>query len=184
MRELDRNLFLILNGDMGHLGDKIFTFLTSHTVFIILGVIALILILRKYGFLAMIISLLIILAGIGCCDMISNVFKYHVDKFRPIYTADIQLQAHYVESHISAGLYGPISAHAATSFFLAIFTSMVISNKFYTVFAIISAILISYSRIYLASHFPMDIIYGAILGGSFALMFYLILMLFTQKQNR
>lgn len=182
MTELDRSLFLALNGDMGDFADKVFLFLTSHTVFVIFIVIALFLILKKYGFWAALISLLIILAGIGTCDMISNVFKYNIEKFRPIYTADIQLQAHYVADSISGGLYGPVSAHAATSFLVAIFTSMVISNKYYTIFAIIAALLISYSRIYLASHFPLDIIFGIILGTGVAMLYYALLMFFTEKR--
>lgn len=181
MLDLDKKLFLMLNADLGSTADTIFLFLSSHKIFIILGIIALIIIWRKYGFWAAFIALIFIGAGIGTCDMIANIFKYHIEKFRPMYTADIQLQTYMIGYKISGGVYGTVSAHAATSFMLALFTSKVIKNWAYTIFVVLLALSISYSRIYLGVHFPSDLILGMLLGIVVALLYYKIFKIILNK---
>jgi undecaprenyl-diphosphatase len=62
------------------------------------------------------------------------------------------------------GNYSFVSSHATNSFGMAIFTSLLFRNKFYTVFIFTGFILIVYTRIYLGVHFPGDVIGGMLLG--------------------
>ncbi len=172
MIELDKKLFLLLNGDMGEFGDAFFIFITSHATFLYISLIALFIVYRKYGLYATLLTLALIGTGIGATDMFSNIFKYNIEKFRPLYTANIQLQANILKDYLTLGLFGTVSGHASTSVFLAGFTSRVIKNKYYTIFAVIMATLICYSRIYLAMHFPLDIMFGAIIGLISSWLFY------------
>ena len=172
MIELDKKLFLLLNMDMGEFGDQFFIFITSHSTFVYISLIAAFIVFRKFGLYAAFLTIALIGAGIGATDMFSNIFKYNIEKFRPLYTADIQLQANLVMDYLTLGLFGTVSGHASTSVFLAGFTSKIIKNKYYTTFAVIMAILICYSRIYLAMHFPMDITLGAIIGIVASILFY------------
>jgi len=56
------------------------------------------------------------------------------------------------------------SGHTATAFSAALLIALVTRNKVLGTFALVLAILVGYSRIYLAQHFLMDVAAGAILG--------------------
>lgn len=56
------------------------------------------------------------------------------------------------------------SGHTITTFAIATFLVLLISSKKWQPLIIVAAFIISYSRIYLAQHFPMDVISGAVIG--------------------
>ena len=63
-----------------------------------------------------------------------------------------------------SGSYGTVSAHAATIAALAVLSASVVRRRWFTVLMILSTLLICYSRIYLAKHFPMDLVWGSLVG--------------------
>ncbi len=65
-----------------------------------------------------------------------------------------------------AGRYGTVSAHAATAVALAVMSVAVIRRRWFTVLMVAATVVICYSRIYLAKHFPMDLLWGSLLGGA------------------
>ncbi len=77
------------------------------------------------------------------------------------YTADWVV---HVPREAVAGRYGTVSAHAATVVALAAFAIPTIRRYWFTVLMVVSTLLVCYSRIYLAKHYPMDLIYGTLLG--------------------
>ena len=62
------------------------------------------------------------------------------------------------------GLYGTVSAHAATTLSIALISASLISNRTYTAMILLWVVFVSYSRIYLGVHFPLDIIFGLLDG--------------------
>lgn len=62
------------------------------------------------------------------------------------------------------GQYGTVSAHAATSAALVTLSALTLRRTWCTVLGIAVFLLICYSRIYLAYHFPLDIVLGAATG--------------------
>lgn len=70
------------------------------------------------------------------------------------------------------GRYGFPSSHAANSFGLAIFLSLLFRNKYTTISLIVWSLLVSYSRVYLGVHYPGDILVGFAVGSFFALICY------------
>ncbi|WP_418982109.1 phosphatase PAP2 family protein [Alistipes sp.] len=63
-----------------------------------------------------------------------------------------------------SGRYGTVSAHAATVVALATLSASVIRRRWFTWLIVACTLLICYSRIYLAKHFPTDLLWGALVG--------------------
>jgi hypothetical protein len=82
-------------------------------------------------------------------------------RLRPMFTEELS-NVHVVS--YGHGEFGTVSAHAATIVALALLTSMVVRVKWLRVMMIAVAILVCYSRIYLACHFPQDILLGTLVG--------------------
>jgi len=66
------------------------------------------------------------------------------------------------------------SAHSSNSFSLAVFFGLLYKNKFrYIIYiSLLYASLISYSRIYLGVHFPLDILFGGVYGITIGLVVF------------
>lgn len=63
------------------------------------------------------------------------------------------------------GLYGFVSSHAANTFALTVFLNRKLKGKLMGLrWLYLYAILVSYTRIYLGVHYPMDIVIGAVIG--------------------
>ena len=118
---------------------------------------------RQYGWKGMLWMLLCVGIAIIAADQICNLFKNNLPKFRPCHNPDIQNWVHIVNNY-RGGLYGTVSAHAAISFTLATFTSLLFRKRWYTLTICAWALLVAYSRIYLGMHFPLDLFFGTLLG--------------------
>lgn len=63
-----------------------------------------------------------------------------------------------------SGRFGTVSAHAATVVALATLSVAAIRRRWFTWVMVLSTLLIGYSRIYLGKHFPMDLVWGSLVG--------------------
>ena len=70
----------------------------------------------------------------------------------------------HVPPEAVSGYYGSVSAHAATIVALSLFAARVIRRRWFTVLMVCCTLLVCYSRIYLGKHFPMDLVWGALVG--------------------
>ena len=105
-----------------------------------------------------------------------KVFKNNFERLRPCHEASLADIIHTVRDKCG-GHYGFISSHASNSFALAVFLSGFIRRRYryFPLFILIWASVVSYSRIYLGVHYPFDVIVGAIFGsllGYLALSFF------------
>ena len=98
-------------------------------------------------------------------DQGANIFKDSFQRLRPCYNESIIDSLRLVKENCG-GKYGFFSAHASNSFSLAIFFGLLFINRirYIIMITIIYASLISYSRIYLGVHYPIDIIFGSFFG--------------------
>ena len=63
-----------------------------------------------------------------------------------------------------SGRYGSVSAHAATIVAMSLLAIRTIRRRWFTLLMVLCAAAICYSRIYLAKHFPVDLLLGAVVG--------------------
>ena len=98
-------------------------------------------------------------------DQGANFFKDSFQRLRPCYNDSLKDSLRLVKENCG-GKYGFFSAHASNSFSLAIFFGLLFKNKirYIILLTLAYASLISFSRIYLGVHFPIDIIIGSSFG--------------------
>ena len=109
-------------------------------------------------------------------DKVSTFFKYLKKTLRPSHEINLKSMIHLSKAG-PGGLYGYVSSHASNFFALAIFLIVLLPNKYnwLKIGFLISAILVSYSRIYNGVHYPFDVVRGILLGSAIGLIFALIL---------
>jgi undecaprenyl-diphosphatase len=109
--------------------------------------------------------ILVIAIMITITDQGANLFKDSFQRLRPCYDETVKDSIRLVKDNCG-GKYGFFSAHASNSFSLAIFFGLLFRNRirYIILITLVYASFISYSRIYLGVHFPIDIIFGSLFG--------------------
>ncbi|MBS3806639.1 MAG: phosphatase PAP2 family protein [Bacteroidales bacterium] len=161
--ELDTKLLLFLNGLHAPTWDIIMYEVSEKEFWYpFYGVLILVMVWRyQWNALA---TLLFIALLITLSDQISvKAFKEVFERFRPTHNPQIKDLVHTVSGY-RGGDFGFVSSHAANTFAMAFFTSKLFKNRYYSWAIFIWAAVVSYSRIYLGVHYPLDIIGGALLG--------------------
>lgn len=162
LRNTDTALFLFLNGKHNAFFDMLMWWVSYKYTWIPLYALLLVLVWKKVKIKTPLVLLSIALL-ILISDQISvHFFKNFFERYRPCHNLLIKDKVHLVDG--CGGMYGFVSSHAANTFALAVFLSLLFKNNWFTVFLLFGAGLTSYSRIYLGVHYPLDILFGAILG--------------------
>ncbi|MFY1045899.1 phosphatase PAP2 family protein [Chryseobacterium sp. GP-SGM7] len=169
----DKNLFLYLNNLGDTAFDPFWTMISEKWIWIPLYVIFLYFLYKNFKLKSLLYILLFVAIGITVSDQISGIFKYGVARLRPCHDPTIYGSMRIVNCGGSFGFY---SAHASNVFFLASYLTFLLKDKIkwfpYAIF--VWAAVVSYSRIYLGVHFPIDILVGAfvgtLLGGLFVVL--------------
>ena len=166
---LDTELFIYLNSLGFPLFDNFWIFLSTKEANVLFYSTLLFLYFfkrsLKFKFSELFYLLILIAFMITITDQTANLFKDSFQRLRPCYNEMIKDSIRLVKESCG-GKYGFFSAHASNSFTLAVFFGLLYKKKFkYLIyFSLLYASLISYSRIYLGVHFPLDILFGAAFG--------------------
>ena len=167
----DHNLFLWLNFDGGEFFDSLMLAASNPLAWSWLYVLILYFVWRYSGWKG--VAMFIVVAGLalGLSDLIAGIFKHSGPlkhawaefpaRLRPMHTPELQDVVHFVTR---GGKYGTVSAHAATTIALAVLASTYVKRWWMTAAMVAMTLIICYSRIYLAYHFPFDILLGLITG--------------------
>jgi undecaprenyl-diphosphatase len=162
LNRVDRQLLLWLNEHHSAFFDQFMFIVSGKYEWIPLYAFILGFIIMRYRWRSLWIMLAVVIM-ITLSDQIANLLKAGVKRPRPCKDPEIGHLVHLVKNYCG-GAFGFISGHAANSFALATFISMLFRKRWVTIGMIIWAALVSYSRIYLGVHYPGDVIGGALLG--------------------
>ena len=168
----DHGLFLALNFDGGPVTDAVMTAVSGTAMWIPLYLFIFGWIWYRRGWRQMLAFIVCLAVAMGLADMFCGIFKHsgllkHLwESFpprpRPMFTPQLEGLVHVVS--YAHGPYGTVSAHAATVTALALMSSLEIRRTAFTLFMAAVTLLVCYSRIYLACHFPLDLALGAAAG--------------------
>ena len=176
LEKCDRQIFLLLNGWHNELFDQIMWHISGKLEWIPLYLILLLLSIKKYGKSVWKI-LLGVTAVIVLTDQLSvHMFKNVFERYRPCHNLEIAELVHSVNNKCG-GKFGFVSSHATNSFGLATYVGLFLGNsnrKIALILLLIWASIVSYSRIYLGVHYPLDVLGGAVLGMLIAYLIFLL----------
>ena len=112
---------------------------------------------------------------ITATDQLANAFKYGFERLRPCHDESISDKMRLVKSYCG-GKFGYFSAHAANSFAVVTFFSLVFKPylKWFPLILLIWGLIVSYSRIYIGVHFPLDIVTGISIGLLLGWLFFVL----------
>ena len=94
--------------------------------------------------------------------MLKNLWAEFPARLRPMYTPELEGAVSNILK--KGGQYGTVSGHAATMMAMATVSVPIISRRWFTCLMVAVVLVVCYSRIYLAYHFPVDIALGLLTG--------------------
>ncbi len=169
LNQIDIDLFLFFNGMHSAFWDALMIKITNQIYWIWLFVLILVGLYfqnRNLSILPLILWVIVplILAIVLSDHIASSLFKPIFSRLRPCHNPLLQNLINLPGG--CGGKYGFFSSHASTSFALvgSIWFSLRKNKRWQIIPVLLWAILFSYSRIYLAKHYPMDIFCGALCG--------------------
>ncbi len=172
IKDIDTQLFLFLNSKHNSFFDFIMYWASDKYLWIPLYLFFAYLSFRHFGkriWLVILAAFLLILLS----DQISNhVFKIGFLRYRPCHNLVLVDKIHL--NGDCGGTYGFVSSHAANTFALAMFLSLLFYKKIkhFGVYIFIWATLVSYSRIYNGVHYPADVAVGGLVGMCIGIVVY------------
>ena len=169
---LDHNLFLALHFDGGPLADRLMLLCSSVWLWLPLYAGLLWAVRRREGWRNLLLFIGLALLSVVLTDLVAGMFKHAgllknalpeslTPRLRPMYTPELEGLVHVPKY---GGLYGTVSAHAATTCSIAVLAATTLRRPAVTAGLAVWVAAVCYSRIYLAYHFPLDIAWGLLLG--------------------
>lgn len=173
LSDIDARLLLIVNGAHSPFFDSVMWCISGRWIWVPFYAVLAYLLFRRMSWKRASICLvtigLIILAVDQTC---ATLIRPEIGRLRPANLNNPLSSFVHVVNGYRGGRYGFPSCHAANTFALAVFMSLVIRHKWFTVMMFSWAFIVSYSRMYLGVHYFGDLFCGATIGSLFAVLFY------------
>ena len=172
--------FQLINSNHNEFADKFFKYFTHYGdgfMWAPLGLFSLFF-KRKY--------LIAIIAGVVISTLLAQFLKRVVypDELRPISFLSESFPVHTVDGVLTRRAHSFPSGHTTTAFTMALVMSHMLNKKAWSIILPSLAFLAGYSRIYLAQHFPTDILAGMCIGIVSAILSLIIYRAFMKYINK
>lgn len=173
LSDIDARLLLIVNDAHSPFFDSVMWCISGRWIWVPFYAVLAYLLFRRMSWkrasLCLVTIGLIILAADQTC---ATLIRPEIGRLRPANLNNPLSSFVHVVNGYRGGRYGFPSCHAANTFALAVFMSLVIRHKWFTVMMFSWAFVVSYSRMYLGVHYFGDLFCGATIGSLFAVLFY------------
>lgn len=174
--ELDKHILMQLNGSDSLFWDGFMYIVTDTTTWIPAAIALLYVIFKNNNLKQGLFILLLIALVVTLADQTSSgICKPLFERYRPTKDPEFMNMVNTVNNYRAGGLYGFISSHAANTFAVAMFISLLVRNAKLSFMMFLWAFIPTYSRVYLGVHYPGDILFGIIdglLSGSVVYLLY------------
>jgi undecaprenyl-diphosphatase len=168
--QLDRDVFLALNGFHSAWLDPIMYVLTARAVWIPLYAFLLYLVVKDYWKQSWVVVIGIVLTILLADQVTTSIMKPYFERLRPSHDPSLENLVHIVNEY-RGSRFGFASSHAANTFGLATLFFLLMGKKRRWISLLFAwAAVVTYSRIYLGVHYPGDLIVGALVGALAALL--------------
>lgn len=163
--DLDAHLLLMLNSLRNEFGDVFMYDFSGKWVWIGFYVAIFYALVRRFGFVRGIIYALgAALTVVFADQMCASVIRPLVGRMRPSNLENPLSAFVNIVNNYRGGPNGFPSCHAANTFGLALYTTLVFRNLRFCIFVFLWALVNCWSRMYLGVHYPGDLLVGAIVG--------------------
>ncbi len=179
---IDLPLLPVLQGSGSLFFDRAFTIYSNYTTWTILYLVLILFFIRNNKSMQ---QFLLVVA----CAVMAVVISYVVDdvivkplcmRLRPCNdTAIADVVRVVLDTHTDS--YSFYSGHASNTMALALFIALIVRNRALTMMMLLWSIVNGYSRVYLAMHFPTDVIIGFCAGALIATAMYLLYSLLNRR---
>ena len=168
--DFDKQLFLDLNKQNAVWLDPVMLFFSSYTAWGIVAFLILLYVLyTKSKEWRWSVSFFMFMA-VASTNLFNQLVKVAVARPRPIHEKVFTDIIHAIE-HFDAS-YSFFSAHSSSSFALAVFASLAVRKKWFTIAVVFWAFVVGYSRIYVGKHYPVDVVVGILFGTLMAIVWW------------
>lgn len=181
IKEIDTALFLFFNSKHNSFFDVIMFWVSHKYFWIPLYAFFFFISYKHFGKKVWLVVLGAVLVIVFADQISVHAFKQVFLRYRPCHNLLIQAQVHLNDG--CGGMFGFVSSHAANTFALAMFLSLLFKDKikYFGLAIFFWAAFVSYSRIYNGVHYPADIACGAILGMGIGILVFKIYQLLNRK---
>ena len=178
IEHIDTQLFLFLNNLRASWLDSFVYLFSNPFIWIPLYLLVIAAIIKQWKKKSWLILLFLLLA-LGCCDQSCNFLKRNIGRLRPSHTVELEGKVNLVKRSdgtlYRGGKYSFPSGHAANSIlFLLFFAFFAKRRRWSLVLMSCWVLLFAYSRIYLGVHYPLDILFGFLMGSAWGLIFIML----------
>ena len=175
LKELDQNLLLLINGAHSPFLDGFMWLVSAKLTWVVMYASIIYVLIKNLNLRLTIFTVIAIALVITYCDqMCATVLRPIFERLRPANLENPFSEYVRIINNYRGGRYGFPSCHAANSFGLAFFLVFLFKQRKVSMFILLWAALVSYSRSYLGVHYPGDLLFGAFIGFTGAAIVYVI----------